>query len=263
MEKVKYREKVREEIHSNKTSFIVFVILNALTASILVRHFFQGEYESVFVCFLTMALLLVPAMVQVSFKMELPTTLEIIIFFFIFAAEILGEINAFYIRFAWWDTALHTLNGFLAAAIGLSMIVLLNHNDRLAFTLSPLFVAITAFCFSMTIGVMWEFFEFGLDYFLGLDTQKDTIITTINTVILDETNSNKVISVDGIETVVVNGEELGVGGYIDIGLYDTMKDLLVNFIGAVIFSILGYFYSKNHGKGKLAKKFMPVQRKKI
>ena len=94
---------------------------------------------------------------------------------FIFSAEILGEISSFYVLFPFWDTTLHTLNGFLAAAIGFSLVDLLNRSDRVKFDLSPLFLSITAFCFSMTIGVLWEFFEFAMDQFFALDMQKDTI----------------------------------------------------------------------------------------
>ena len=79
------------------------------------------NYENVFLCVLTLMLLVIPSLVQVTFKVELPTVLEIIILIFIFAAEILGEISEFYLLFPFWDTVLHTINGFLAAAIGFSL----------------------------------------------------------------------------------------------------------------------------------------------
>ena len=185
---------------------------------------------------------------QVEFKIELPTTLEIIILVFIFSAEILGEIKSFYIVFPMWDTILHTLNGFLAAAIGFSLVDLLNQSERMEFKLSPLFMAIVAFCFSMTIGVLWEFYELFMDQFMGLDMQKDTIIHSFHSVLLDPTKSNIPILVDNIKDVVVNGKSLGLGGYIDIGLLDTMEDLLVNFIGAFVFSYLWIFLCKKQRK---------------
>ena len=194
-------------------------------------------------------------------KIELPTTLEIIILVFIFAAEILGEIREFYIVFPFWDTVLHTLNGFLAAAIGFSMVDLLNRSERMVFKLSPLFTAIVAFCFSMTIGVIWEFFEFGMDQILGFDMQKDTIIHTIRSVMLDPAGGNNVASINHITSVVVQGKDLGLGGYLDIGLIDTMKDLMVNFIGAVVFSVIGFFYVKNRGKGNVVRRFVPRKKK--
>ena len=109
---------------------------------------------------------------------------------------------------------------------------------------------------------MWEFFEYGVDCFLGLDMQKDMVIKNIGSVMLDPTNSNKVIAVRDIaDVVVVHGDgaqqALSVGGYLDVGLHDTMKDLIVNFIGAVVFSIIGFFYVKAKGQGGFAARFIP------
>ena len=85
---------------------------------------------------------------------------------------------------------LHTTNGFLCAAVGFSLIDILNRNAKIKFTLSPVYVALAAFCFSMTIGVLWEFFEFSMDRLFHMDMQKDTIVHTISSVMLDPTNSN-------------------------------------------------------------------------
>ena len=157
--------------------------------------------------------------------------------------------------FPFWDTVLHTMNGFLAAAIGFSLVDLLNRSERTVFNLSPLFTAIVAFCFSMTIGVLWEFFEFGMDLIGGYDMQKDTVIHMIRSVTLDPAGRNVPYVLDGITETAVNGKELGLGGYLDIGLIDTMEDLIVNFIGAFLFSVIGFFYVKNRGKGGLVGTF--------
>ena len=201
--------------------------------------------------------MIMPSVVQATFKVEFPSLLEIIILLFIFAAEILGEISAFYIKFPYWDTILHTLNGFLCAGIGFSLVEIMNDNKKLKFELSPLFMAIVSFCFSMTIGVLWEFFEFAMDYFFMLDMQKDTIVTNISSVMLDPTGGNTPTKWMDIQDVAINGKSLGLGGYLDIGIIDTMKDLIVNFIGAIVFSVIGYFYVKSKGNGKFAKKFIP------
>ena len=163
----------------------------------MVLQFFNQNYENVFMCILTLLLLVLPSFVQVTFKVELPSTLEVIILLFIFAAQILGEISEFYLVFPFWDTVLHVLNGFLAAAIGFSMVDLLNRSERVVFTLSPVFIAIVAFCFSMTIGVIWEFFEFGMDQLLGYDMQKDTVIHTIHSVTLDPEGHNIPYTISG------------------------------------------------------------------
>lgn len=245
------------ELREHKSSFIVYFTLRFLVIAMLVLQLFNRNYENVFLCALTLLLLIIPSLVQITFKVELPTTLEIIILVFIFAAEILGEISEFYLMFPFWDTVLHTINGFLAAAIGFSLVDLLNRSERTVFHLSPLFMAIVAFCFSMTIGVIWEFFEFGMDTLLGYDMQKDTVIHTIRSVTLDPAGRNVPYVIKGITETAVNGQELGLGGYLDIGLFDTMQDLIVNFIGAVIFSVIGFFYVKNRGRGGVAGKFIP------
>lgn len=180
---------------------------------------------------------------------------------FIFSAEILGEINNFYGNIPYWDTILHTINGFLAAGVGFSLVDILNKSSK-NIKLSPLYVAIVAFCFSMTIGVLWEFFEYGMDRYLRLDTQKDRIVNVISTVKLDPNNDNKAVIIDNIKEthIITDDDEIVIeGGYLDIGINDTMKDLMVNFIGAVCFSAIGYLYIKNRDKYKFATNFIPYK----
>lgn len=250
-------EALHMELREHKSSFIVYFTLRFLVIVMMILQLMNRNYENVFLCVLTLMLLVIPSLVQITFKVELPTVLEIVILVFIFAAEILGEISEFYLLFPFWDTVLHTINGFLAAAIGFSLVDLLNRSEKAIFSLSPLFMAIVAFCFSMTIGVIWEFFEFGMDQIAGFDMQKDTVIHTIRSVTLDPEGRNVPYVIDGITSTAVNGAELGLGGYLDIGLIDTMQDLIVNFIGAFIFSVIGFFFVKNRGNGKVASGFIP------
>ena len=260
-EKKAFRQAMAKELREHRSSFIVFSILRILVLAVLVRQIMLASYESAFFCVLTLLLLYVPSWVQVKLRIELPPPLEITVLCFIFAAEILGEVNAFYVVVPNWDTMLHTLNGFLAAAVGFSMVILLNDDERLTFHLSPFFLALVAFCFSMTIGVLWEFFEFSMDYFFGFDMQKDTVIHSIHSVLLDPTRTNTVVTIPNIQDVVINGQSLGVGGYVDIGIIDTMKDLFVNFIGAVVFSITGFFYAKSKGRRRTpARGFVPSKK---
>ena len=158
---------------------------------------------------------------------------------------------------------LHTLNGFLCAAIGFALVDILNRTERVVLRLSPFFMAVVAFCFSMTIGVIWEFFEFFMDMVFHLDMQKDTVLTAISSVALDPAGGNHPVAVQGIQdTVLVLADgttmAMGLGGYLDIGIVDTMQDLLVNFIGAVVFSTIGFFFVKSRGKGRFARRFIPV-----
>lgn len=250
--------RLKSTIRQQPAVFAVYVVLRLIVVAELVLSILRGEYESAFICLLVLILFILPFFIQQNFGIQLPTTLEIIILLFIFAAEILGELEGYFITYPNWDTMLHTTTGFLCAATGFALIDILNRNSRIKFQLSPIYVALAAFCFSMTVGVLWEFFEFGMDRLFHLDMQKDTVVQSITSVMLDPTNSNTPITIDGIHSVAVNGNDLGFDGYLDIGLYDTMEDLFVNFIGAVTFSVIGYFYIKHRGKGKLARAFIPT-----
>lgn len=247
---------VRRELRENKTTFLLYAGLRLMVVIILILQIFNRNFENVLLCMLTLILMVLPSVIQATFKVEFPSTLEIIILVFIFAAEILGEISSFYVKFQYWDTVLHTLNGFLCAAVGFSLVDVMNRQKRLKFEMSPMFMAITAFCFSMTIGILWEFLEFGCDCIFGFDMQKDTVISTISSTYLDPLNDNNRVLINNIGEVMVNGTELGVGGYLDIGLFDTMEDLLVNFIGAFTFSVIGYFYIKRRDSKKLVESLM-------
>lgn len=234
-------------------------VLSFFIALTFIRSAFMHRYENMFVCVLALVLFCLPMLIERTLSIDIPPVMEGIIYCFIYAAEILGEINSFYTIIPGWDTMLHTMNGFLVAAVGFSLVDLFNRSERFSVKLSPLFLAIVAFCFSMTVGVLWEFFEFSMDQFFGTDMQKDFIVATINSVSLNPDGLNVVMH-EPIESLVVNGKDWMTfpGGYLDIGLIDTMKDLMVNFIGAVVFSVIGFFYVKSRGKGKLAASLIPV-----
>lgn len=261
------RKKTRElpkgrKIQNKRLMATVHILLRVMVLIVMIAQLSNENYENVYICVLTLVLFSVPSFIERRLKVDLPDVLELVILFFIFAAEIMGEIQEYYLVIPFWDTILHTINGFLFAAIGFSVINLLNENKRVSLTLSPLYMALTAFCFSMTIGVLWEFFEWGMDLYFGLDMQKDTIVTAFNSVTLDPGGHNIAYHVrDVADTVLVfsdgSRKNLALGGYLDTGLYDTMMDLLVNFVGAVMFSFIGYFYVKTKGKGRIAKLFIP------
>lgn len=263
----KYFVEAKERIKTKKKTFALYLVLRLLVILTMIGQFFNGNYENVFLCALTLLLFLVPSFIESRLLIELPSTLEVIILLFIFSAEILGEIQSYYILFPFWDTVLHTMNGFLAAAIGFCLADVLNRSDETVFKLSPAYLALVAFCFSMTIGVLWEFFEFTMDTFFGLDMQKDTVVHTLASVNLGTVAGSALPqTITDITSVVVNGQELGLGGYLDIGLIDTMQDLFVNFIGASVFSTIGYFYVKNRSEGKdkknwFAERFIPRVKK--
>ena len=247
---------------------LVYILLRTSVVLVMLAQIFNRNFENVFLCVLTLLLFMMPSVMKRKLDVELPNTLEIIILLFIYAAEILGEIGAYYVTFPYWDTVLHTLNGFLCAAIGFSLVDILNRSSSERFNLSPLYMAIAACCFSMTVGVLWEFFECTMDQLFFLDMQKDTVVSAIGSIMLDAPGGNHPVVIHNIADVIIvqaDGTQtaLGLGGYLDIGLLDTMEDLFVNFIGALTFSIIGYFYVKSRGKNKVAKRVIPVVNQEV
>ena len=238
---------------NKRINLVVYLVLRFFVILCMVDQGFRGNWNNVVLCLATLILFIMPSILSRKFKVDLPNTLEIIVYLFIFSSTILGEIQNFYGVFAHWDTMLHTLNGFLCAAIGFSLVDILNNHDNFHITMTPGFVALVAFSFSMTVGVMWEFGEFAVDRYLVKDMQKDRIVNRISSVKINENNENEPIIIEDINKIEIysnNNKDIYTieGGYLELGLIDTMKDLFVNFIGAIIYSILGYLYIKNRIK---------------
>lgn len=259
----KKKDQSKKELRIN---IIVYLVLRFLVIVCMVEQAMKGNWHGVALCFLTLVLFTLPTIASKTFKVKLPTTLEIIVYLFIYAAEILGEIQNFYGIFKHWDTMLHTLNGFLAAAVGFSLIDILNRTERFHIKMTPSFVALVAFCFSMTIGVLWEFGEFAADRYLNLDMQKDRIVQKISSVELNQENKNQPVIINNINKTEIysnNNQTITTveNGYLDIGIRDTMKDLFVNFIGAIVFSMLGFLYIKDRDEYQFIERFVPVMKK--
>ena len=264
-----YEMPEKNKVQSKKERRInitVYLVLRFLVIICMVEQALKGNWHAVALCFLTLILFTVPTVVSKTFKVKLPTTLEIIVYLFIYAAEILGEIQNFYGIFKHWDTILHTLNGFLAAAVGFSLIDILNRTERFHIKMTPIFVALVAFCFSMTIGVLWEFGEFAADRYFRLDMQKDRVVQKISSVKLNKENKNDPVIIDNINKTEIysdNNQKITTveNGYLDLGIIDTMKDLIVNFVGALVFSILGFLYIKDRDEYNFIERFIPVMKK--
>jgi len=253
---------------ASKKVIAVYVIFRAIAVFMLINQIPMQRWGDAFLLALTLALFAIPQLVERVFKIEVPNLLELIIISFIFSSTILGELSDFYGYFKFWDTALHTLNGFLAAGVGFSLVYLLNKNAE-GLNLTPLFLAIVTFCFSMTVGVMWEFIEYSADRWFDLDMQKDRIVQEINSVSICA-EKNGVNHIENIErTVIESKDESGNSietvideGYLDIGIIDTMKDLFVNLLGAITFSVFGYLYARNDQKKyRFVQNFIPKKRK--
>lgn len=261
----KFSKKMKKKYEeTSKKSIVIYLILRILVIVSMVFQIILGNTSNVAMCILALILFTIPTFISEKFKIGIPSLLEAIIYLFIYATAILGEINNFYGIIPFWDTLLHTLNGFICAGIGFSLVDILNQNSK-SIKLSPMYIAIVAFCFSMTIGILWEFYEFSADNILNIDMQKDRIVQSISTVELNPDGENSPIKINDIEKTEIHSKDGSItiidNGYLDIGLIDTMKDLFVNFIGAIVFSIIGYLYIKNREKYKFVQSFIPTKNK--
>ena len=155
-----------------------------------------------------------PEYLERKLKMVLPDLLKILYVSFLFCAIYLGEVHNFYMRIPFWDTILHALSGGMLAIIGFFIVQFMNRFERLDVRLSPGFVAFFAFCFAVTCGTLWEIYEFTADHILGTNMQK-YMTYDLNLLI---------------------GHE---------ALIDTMKDLIVDVLAALVISVTGYVTIKN------------------
>ena len=233
----KYIKRLKARIALNKKQFITYSILRTLVILTAVRCIFTRNYESLAICILSLILFLLPSLFEQLLKVEIPPVFQMIIYVFIYAAEILGEVNKYYTAIPGWDTMLHTINGFLCAAIGFSLFNILNRGSK-SMQLSPFYLAIVAFCFSMTVGVIWEFVEFTFDQVFLLDMQKDFIVSNIGSVTLDESKTQTPVRIYDITKMIIETKN---------------GDTYVNFVGALVFSVIGYSYEAKHKAKSLAK----------
>ena len=153
-------------------------------------------------CVLGMVVLLLPSVIARRLKIEIPSGMMILFVIFLYCAIYLGEVRSFYYHIQSWDTVLHWFSGAMIGALGFSFVALFNNSERIPVNLSPFFVAAFAFCFAVTLGVFWEFYEYSFDGLLGLNMQKFALE-------------------DGTQLV---GRA---------ALQDTMKDLVVDAVGAL------------------------------
>ena len=262
--KINVQKAIKMSYKENKrSSLVIYLVLRFLVIICMILQILRGDLNNALLCLLSLILLFAPLFIQNKFEITLPNDLEIAIYLFIFSAEILGEIDNFFGIIPYWDIILHTINGFLATAVGFSLVDLLNKNSK-NINLSPFYLCLVAFCFSMTIGVLWEFFEYGCDKFLNVDMQKDTVIQKISSVALNPDGENKAVVVDDIGKTIIydtNGDVLQVidNGYLDIGLNDTIEDLFVNFIGAIVFSCFAFFDLKHNRSNSFINRFVPTK----
>ncbi|MBQ5695229.1 MAG: hypothetical protein IIV48_01085 [Clostridium sp.] len=204
--------------------FLIFAINKAPTTANPNEPFVRIKSDYALMlsqCILGVIAMLLPGLLQKKLRINIPSNMLILYTIFLYAAIYLGEVKSFYYNVPNWDNILHTFSGAMIGAIGFSFVTLLNKTEKVPMNLSPLFVAVFSFCFAVTLGVVWEFYEFTFDGLLGLNMQKFAL---------------------------ENGTQL-IGR---AALTDTMIDLFVDAVGALIISIIGYI-SLKYNKGWIEK----------
>ena len=194
----------------------------------------------IFISLLTLIIFFLLEYLEKLLKLELSFSLKLLLVIFIFSAQVFGEILNFYFVVSFWDNILHLVAGFISACFGFSIIYcwgLKSNKEKTTFFISFIFLI----CFSITMSVLWEFFEFSMDRYLGFDMQKDTYVDKINSVSIGDVDNSFVNSFDNVlYTDIYYGDEFYRidKGYLDIGLIDTMEDMFFNLVGAFCFGFL-------------------------
>ena len=255
---------VLQEIKGNKAAFFVFMCLWVSTLAVLISGVLAGRWDRVFTGALCLTLFLMPPVIERSFSLQFPAALEISAYLFVFCAGVLGEIGNFYERFTAFDSILHAANGFLFAGFGFCLFSLFEKKRTVRTLPSPAYQSFTAFCFSATVGVLWEIFEFCADHFLHTDMQKDSLRTAIHSVLIPGQDGGmlRVENITQIEIKTADGASFILPGYLDVGLSDTVKDMAVNLWGALVFCIIGYVYLKRRRMALVAA-FIPRVRDEV
>lgn len=214
-----------------------FFVCQCFALATIVMLLVSEQYDRLPLAVATPFIILLPVFIERIFACRV--TLPVYLYSLFYAiGPMLGQCHNLYYTVTWRDKLLHISGGVLFAFFGLFLFERFIGKDNRKRRMAAIF----GLCFSMAISVMWEFCEFGADTFLGMDMQDDTVITHINSYLLDE-GVGVAGSIENIEKVVVNGEVLPVKGYIDIGLIDTMLDMLLETLGAVVVAV-GYVVSK-------------------
>ena len=257
----KIREMIKRDIKRTSVFTIVFrAVLVIAVLIVLVNQIIIASWFGILMCALALMMYLFPSVLALKFKIRMSAVLECGFYLGVFGAMIMGETWRLYGKIPLLDSILHTLSGFACAGLGFSLVMALSNSQKMR--ASAFVTVLIAFCVSMTVGVLWECAEYASDSLLRTDAQKDFVVQDVATLYLyhgsDEERLIKIEDIDHTEVFTKNGEVTKIeNGYLDIGLIDTMKDLLVNLAGAVVFCVLGFIQLKT--KVKLVDYFVLIK----
>lgn len=220
--------------------YILFGICELFCLVSVLLFFVKGEPARAVASLGTMCLVAAPVLLSKLFRLGINTV------FFAFCelyalGPMLGHAYKLYYYTPWWDDLLHTSGGVVFAVLGLYLAKLIGGKQESNLLTKALF----ALFFSMAISVLWEFIEYGLDTFFRMDMQSDSWVSFINSYLIGDA-TGVIGSMNGITEVIVDGVSLGGNGYLDIGLHDTMHDMLVETLGALAFFVVYLVDKERH-----------------
>lgn len=210
-----------------------FIALTAAVTLIFGRRLGWNLRENMLICIMTSFLLFSPWLAERLLKVSFPPVLKLLFMLLIMGGPVFGKIYKFYYIVPLWDKSLHVSSGFLFAVIGAVLPDVLDSGNK---NHSHALKVVSALSFTLAIAAVWEFYEYAMDKFFGMDMQQDTIVTGINSYLLG-TEKGVTGSLSDIHSVVVDGVELNINGYLDIGLIDTMQDMLVCTLGGICYCV--------------------------
>ena len=217
------------------------ILLELFTVFTMIWVIVLGDYLNLLLCLATLGLILVPAIVEKLFSCRIQTVLYVVGVFYAIG-PLIGDCYKLYYLTSWWDKLLHTLGGVVFAMFGAYLFERISGKKT-----KVLASAVFALCFSIAVSACWEFVEFGCDVFFDMDMQNDTLLNSISSYQLGE-ELGKIGHIENVSGVVINGSTEIAGGYLDIGLYDSMTDMLLESLGAVTFFVV---YLLDKGKHPL------------
>ena len=247
-----------------KRKFILYVVTRMIFILVCVVSLLFEDYLTAFLCAIALVFFLLPTFLYNKFNIKVPSALEISAVLFTFMCVVGGEIGHLYAQFPLWDKILHTFSGFLIAAIGLAFMDFFTKRKSSVFRLTPFFAVFFAFFFALGVEVIWEVFEYIVDTLTGVtDMQADYYIDYFTSKKAGGEINPVPIVVGGIKDVIITFEDgreaLVLKGYIDIGLADTMHDLIVGAAGALLFCVIEFIALVKRDKRmqKISESFVP------
>lgn len=234
----KYKQKIKKKNVGNKILYYLLQVLTLMTAIaslvmyIVKREGLETTANQIFMCVMALICINIPAFLEKKFKFYIPNYISIILYVFIFAHYVLGEVLKVYDHSIVFDKILHTTSGVIMSFIGFSFIFMLNKINPEKMKLSPFFIVLFTFCFTMTTEYVWELFEYSADRLLDLNMQRWQ---------------------DGITETLENGSVISSVPY-GSGLKDTMGDMAVNILGCLgvcVYALVGMKLKPDWFDGKL------------